>query len=64
MIAQLFQALDMRGSGHLTKRQLKSVLAMYGRTGGPGAIGSRPNNFVSDSDVLAIMRRMDADGDN
>ena len=64
MIAQLFQALDMRASGRLTKRQLKGILGTYGRNGGPGMAATRTGGFVSDSDVIAIIRRMDSDGDD
>ena len=64
MIAQLFQALDMRASGRMTKRQLKTILTNYGRNGGPGVPSTRTSNFVSDSEVMAIIRRMDADGDD
>ena len=64
MIAQLFQALDMRASGCLTKRHLKSILGTYGRNAGPGAPATRTRGFVSDSDVQAIIRRMDTDGDD
>ena len=64
MIAQLFQALDMRASGRMTKRQLKTILTTYGRNGGPGVPSTRTSNFVSDSEVMAIIRRMDADGDD
>ena len=58
-IAQLFQALDARGSGKLTRKQLKGILVTYGRINAACSTKS----FVCDSDINAIMRRMDSDGD-
>ena len=60
-IAQLFQCLDMRGSGKLTRKQLKGILFTHGRNqAGPG---SSKSVYVSDGDINAVMRRMDANGD-
>ena len=60
-IAQLYQCLDMRGTGKLTRKQLKGILTTHGRNqSGPN---SAKATFVSDNDINAVMRRMDANGD-
>ena len=51
-ITQLYQALDIRGNGRLTRKQLKGILSTHQQT------------MISDSDIDAIMRRMDSDGDD
>jgi hypothetical protein len=42
----------MRGNGHLTRKQLKGLL-----------VSLHPDQIVPDSDISAILRRMDTDGD-
>ena len=59
-IAQLFQAVDMRNNGKLTRKQIKGILQTHGR---PANAKNELDNFVSESDINAVMRRMDADGD-
>jgi len=59
-IAQLFQCLDMRGNGKLTRKQIKGILQTHGRN---NASSMSKAGFVCDNDINAIMRRMDADGD-
>jgi len=51
----------MRGRGKLTRKQVKGIMSTHGRTqNGPS---SSKATFVCDNDINAIMRRMDADGD-
>mmetsp|Transcript_31417 Transcript_31417/g.39005 ORF Transcript_31417/g.39005 Transcript_31417/m.39005 type:complete len:80 (+) Transcript_31417:822-1061(+) len=51
----------MRGSGKLSRKQLKGILMTHGRNqAGPG---SSKAVYVSDGDINAVMRRMDANGD-
>lgn len=52
-IAQLYQALDMGNNGRLSRKQIKGILAA----------STSSKDFVQDTDINAIMRRMDADGD-
>ena len=59
-IAQLFQAIDMRNNGKLTRRQIKGILETHGK---PANAKTELEAFVPDSDINAIMRRMDNDGD-
>ena len=59
-IAQLFQAVDMRNNGKLTRKQIKGILQTHGR---PANAKNELDSFVSESDINAVMRRMDADGD-
>jgi Ca2+-binding EF-hand superfamily protein len=42
----------MRGNGRLTRKQLKGILSTH------------QSQLISDSDIDAIMRRMDSDGDD
>ena len=52
----------MRNNGRLTRKQIKGILSSIGRSQSiTGVKGTQ--SFVSDSDINAIMRRMDADGD-
>jgi len=51
----------MRSSGKLTRKQLRGILTTHGRNQ-TGASAAK-SVFVSDNDINAIMRRMDADGD-
>lgn len=51
----------MRSSGKLTRKQLKGILTTHGRNQAGAA--SAKAVFVCDNDINAIMRRMDADGD-
>lgn len=51
--------MDMRNAGRLTRKQIKGILTTMGRA----AAGTKSGSFVADSDVNAIMRRMDSDGD-
>ena len=52
----------MRNSGKLTRKQLKGILTTHGRNQASGA-GPAKATFVCENDINAIMRRMDADGD-
>jgi len=60
-IAQLFQALDMRNNGRLTRKQIKGILSTHGKHI-QHSIQNR-DGFVPEGDINSIMRRMDADGD-
>ena len=42
----------MRGNGRLTRKQLKGIMS------------TNQQNVINDSDIDAIMRRMDSDGDD
>ena len=61
-IAEVYQALDMRNSGKLSRKQVKGIMTSIGK---PQSISGYKSNigFVADSDINAIMRRMDSDGD-
>ena len=52
----------MRSSGKLTRKQLKGILNTHGRSNSAAATGAKAK-FVCENDINAIMRRMDADGD-
>ena len=52
----------MRNCGRLTRKQIKGILTSIGRSQSIAGIKGN-QNFVSDNDINAIMRRMDADGD-
>jgi Ca2+-binding EF-hand superfamily protein len=46
----------MTNNGRLTRKQIKGILSAHGGSG-------NGKNFISEGDLNAIMRRMDADGD-
>ena len=50
----------MRNNGKLTRKQIKGILQTHGRSANAK---SELDSFVPDSDINAIMRRMDSDGD-
>ena len=50
----------MRNNGKLTRKQIKGILQTHGRAANAK---SELDNFIPESDINAIMRRMDSDGD-
>ena len=50
----------MRGRGKLSRKLLKGIMTTHGRN---QATSASKSAFVCDNDINAIMRRMDADGD-
>lgn len=43
----------MQNNGRLTRKQIKGILSTYGQN----------KDFISEGDLNAVMRRVDADGD-
>lgn len=60
-IAQLFQSLDFRNSGRLSAKQVKGILATNNKCSHMPGFPSQ--TYVPETHVQAIVRRMDADGD-
>ena len=55
----------MRGRGKLSRKLLKGIMTTHGRSQAASSSKSTTISatFVCDNDINAIMRRMDADGD-
>lgn len=52
-ITQLYQALDLKGSGRLTRKQLKGIMHSM-----------EHDTLIQESDLSAVMRRVDTDTDD